>query len=475
MSNPRGFLEIDRVDPGYRNKDERVKDYKEVEKFLSEDEIKSQSSRCMDCGIPFCHGLGCPLSNVIPEWNELASQGKYQEALELLLDTSNFPEFTGRICPALCEASCTSGIDGEAVTIRQIEKFLVEKGFEEGWIKPQPPKERSDKKIAVIGAGPAGMAVADDLNKMGHNVTVFERANYAGGLLRYGIPDFKLDKNIVQRRVDLMTEEGVTFKFGVNVGVDTKIADILADFDAVCLTYGARAPRGLPENVVGRNAKGVEYAMDFLTQQNCRVSGEKVAGDELLAIDKNIVVIGGGDTGSDCVGTSNRQGAKSVTQIEIMPCPPETRDASTPWPEWPYMLRTSSSHKEGCERMWDVLTKEVVTNDEGHVTALNCAKVEWKIENGRPVSFTEVEGSEFQLKADLVLLAMGFVGPEKVGSIDDLGLNLDPRGNIVVNENGMTSAEKVFAAGDIVSGASLVVRAIKAGKDMAIDVDNYLK
>ncbi len=475
MSNPRGFLEIDRVDPDYRNKEERIKDYKEVEKFMSEDEIKSQSSRCMDCGIPFCHGLGCPLSNVIPEWNELASTGNYKEALQLLLDTSNFPEFTGRICPALCEASCTSGIDGEAVTIRQIEKFLVEKGFEEGWITPQVPETRSDKKIAVIGAGPAGMAVADDLNKMGHNVTVFERANYAGGLLRYGIPDFKLDKNIVQRRVDLMTAEGIEFKFGTNVGIDTKIADILANFDAVCLTYGARAPRGLPENVVGHNAQGVEYAMDFLTQQNCRVSGEDVAGNELIATDKNIVVIGGGDTGSDCVGTSNRQGAASVTQIEIMPRPPETRDASTPWPEWPYMLRTSSSHKEGCERMWDILTKEVVTNENGHVTALNCAKVEWKIENGRPVSFTEVENSEFQLKADLVLLAMGFVGPEKVGSISELTLDLDQRGNIVINESGMTSAEKVFAAGDIVSGASLVVRAIKAGKDMAVNVDNYLK
>ena len=472
MSNPRGFLEIDRKEPGYRPAKERLLDFKEVEQNLSIKEITEQSSRCMDCGIPFCHGIGCPLGNVIPEWNEFASQGRYKEALDLLLSTSNFPEFTGRICPALCEASCTAGLDGDAVTIRQIEKFLIEKGFSEGWVKPQPPKVRSGKKIAVIGSGPAGLAVADDLNKMGHSITVFERAQSAGGLLRYGIPDFKLDKGIVQRRIDLMSMEGIEFAFGINVGKDKKIKDMLKEFDAVCLAYGARAPRGLP--VPGHDLKGIYYAMDFLTQQNCRIAGENFAEKDILATDKNVVVIGGGDTGSDCVGTSNRHKAASVTQIEIMPCPPEKRDTSTPWPQWPYMKRTSSSHKEGCERMWNVMTENFEADDNGHVKALNCIKVTWKNDNGRPVSFEKIAGSEFTIKAELVLLAMGFVGPEKSGAIDELDLQLDQRGNVVIDENGMTSEEKVFAAGDLVSGASLVVRAIKAGKDMAVNVDKYL-
>ena len=473
MGNPKGFLEVKRKDPGYRPVKERIGDYKEVEMHLSEEELKKQASRCMDCGIPFCHGCGCPLGNIIPEWNDLVYKGRWEEALGLLLATNNFPEFTGKICPALCEASCTVGLNGDPVTIRQIELALVEKGFKEGYIKPNPPKTRSGKRVAVVGSGPAGLAVADQLNKMGHSVTVFERDNYAGGLLRYGIPDFKLDKALVQRRVDLMAAEGISFETGVHVGVDISSKYLLKRFDAVCITIGARAPRDI--KVPGRELNGVHFALEFLWQQNCRVCGQPFDVAELNASGKKVLVVGGGDTGSDCVGTSIRHGALSVTQIEIMPKPPESRDGSTPWPAWPYQLRTSSSHKEGCERMWNIATKSF-EGVNGVVKKVHAIKVEWEFDAmGRPSKMKEVPGSDFVIEADLVLLAMGFVGPEHEGILSQFGVEYDKRGNVLSDAKGMTTQKGVFAAGDVVSGASLVVRAINAGRKLADNVDKYLQ
>ncbi len=472
MGNPKGFLEVNRKDPGYRPVKERTSDYKEVELRLPQEEIKKQASRCMDCGIPYCHGSGCPLKNLIPEWNDLVYRGRWQEALDLLLYTNNFPEFTGRVCPALCEASCTIGINGDPVTIRQIELDLVEKGFKEGYIKPNPPKTRTGKCVAVVGAGPAGLAIADQLNKMGHSVTVFERDDFAGGLLRFGIPDFKLDKNIVQRRVDLMAAEGVEFETGVHVGVDISSKYLLKRFDAVCIAIGARAPRDL--KAPGRELSGVHFALDFLWQQNCRVSGQAFDASEISATGKRVLVIGGGDTGSDCVGTSVRQGALAVTQIEIMPKPPESRDSSTPWPYWPYQLRTSSSHKEGCERMWGVATK-AFEGENGVLKRVRAIKVEWEFDAaGRPSKMKEVPGSEFVIEADLAFLAMGFVGPERDGILSQFGVEYDKRGNVLTDDRQMTTQKGVFAAGDVVSGASLVVRAMAAGRKLAENVDKFL-
>lgn len=472
MGNPRGFLDISRKEPGYRPVDERVKDYREVEKKLSEDEAKAQASRCMDCGIPFCHGAGCPLGNMMPEFNELVYRGYWREALDILCSTNNFPEFTGRVCPALCEAACTVGLNGEAVAIRQVELSIIERGFQEGYFLRKAPQSRTGKKIAVIGSGPAGLAAADVLNKMGHSVKVFERDNSAGGLLRYGIPDFKLDKAIVQRRVDLMKAEGVEFETGVNAGIDISAKLLLNRFDAICLANGSKAPRDL--KIPGRELGGVHFAMDFLYQQNCRVAGEPVNEKEITAEGKNVLVIGGGDTGSDCVGTSIRHKAAKITQIEIMPQPPEGRHESTPWPMWPYLLRTSSSHKEGCKRMWGIQTKSF-EGKNGVVNKVNAIKVEWETDaSGRPVSMKEVPGSDFVIKADLVLLAMGFVGPEKNGLLEQLGVEYDKRGNVQLDADGMTSHKAVFAAGDIVSGPSLVVRAIDAGRKMAESVNAFL-
>jgi glutamate synthase (NADPH/NADH) small chain len=472
MGNPRGFLDIDRKEPGYRPADERVKDFNEVELRLSDDEIKEQAARCMDCGIPFCHGCGCPLSNLIPEFNDFVYNEEWEQALRILYATNNFPEFTGRICPALCEASCTVGLGGEPVAIRQIELSVIEKAYDEGLMKPHRPEKRSGFKVAVIGSGPAGLAVADDLNKQGHNVTVFERDRRPGGLLRYGIPDFKLDKKIIDRRLKIMEAEGVKFENAVNVGVDMSAGFILGRFDAVCLTCGAKGPRDLP--IPDRTLKGVCFAMDFLHQQNRRISGEKINEEDILATGKNVLVIGGGDTGSDCVGTSIRQGAASVTQIEIMPEPPEERDTSTPWPLWPYRKRTSSSHREGCERMWNVMSKSFEGKD-GFVSGVNAVKVKWDIENGRPMKLHEVVDSEFTIKAELVLLAMGFTGTEKPGAMGQFGVELDERGVVKVDEDGETSVKGVFAAGDVASGASLVVRAIAAGKKLALSVDRYFR
>ena len=472
MGTPKGFLEVGRKDPGYRPAEERVKDYNEVETHLSEADLKKQASRCMDCGIPFCHGCGCPVSNVIPEWNDLVYKGFWKEALDILRSTNNFPEFTGRICPALCEASCTVGLNGDAVTIRQIELEIIEKGYKEGYIKPEPPAVRTGKRIAVIGSGPAGLAAADQLNKSGHSVTVFERDLNVGGLLRYGIPDFKLDKKVVQRRVDLMVAEGVTFETGVDVGTDLSAKYLTNRFDAICITTGAKAPRDL--KTAGRELEGVHFAMEFLWQQNCRVCGQVFEGENITDKGKTVLVIGGGDTGSDCVGTSNRHGAKAVTQIEIMPEPPETRHPGTPWPLWPYQKRTSSSHKEGCTRMWNIATKSI-EGENGKVKRVNAIKVEWELgPTGAPLKMKEFPGSEFVIEADLVLLAMGFTGPEQGGIISQLGLELDQRSNVKVNADWMTSKPGVFAAGDVASGASLVVRAIAAGRKMAENVDKYL-
>jgi glutamate synthase (NADPH/NADH) small chain len=476
MTNPRGFIEIKRKEPGYRPVEERIKDFQEVETSLSREELEQQADRCMDCGIPFCHGCGCPLSNYIPEWNELVAEGKWEEAFYILNTTNNFPEFTGRICPALCEASCTAGLGGDPVTIRQIEKQLAEEAFAKGYIKPLPPAERSGYSVAVIGGGPAGLALADSLNKRGHCVTVFEKNKFAGGLMRYGIPDFKLDKNIIERRLNLMKEEGVVFKTGVCVGKDIFMDYICKEFDAVAITVGAEQPRDLP--VPGRELNGIYFAMEFLAQQNRRVSGAPLNAEPISAKGKKVLVIGGGDTGSDCVGTSIRQGAVSVTQIEIMPKPPESRSEFTPWPEWPYQLRTSSSHKEGCERKWNIMTK-AFTGEDGNVKKVQAVEVVWDIdgETGRPIKPNEVPDSAFEIEADLVLLAMGFTGPAAgmpEGPISKLDLELDARGNVKVDENGMSSVDGVFAAGDAATGASLVVRAINSGRLLAESIDTYL-
>ncbi len=472
MGKAKGFLEIRRNEPGYRPAEERVRDFAEVEKRLSDSEIKEQAARCMDCGIPFCHGCGCPLGNLIPEWNELVFKGQWKDALALLYKTNNFPEFTGRICPALCETSCTVGISGEPVSIRQIELTLVEKGYRDGLIKPNPPTSRSGSKVAVVGSGPAGLAVADQLNKMGHSVTVSEQDLKPGGYLRYGIPDFKLEKSIVKRRIDLMEAEGVKFELGICAGKDISAKFIKSRFDAICLACGAREARDL--NIPGRELKGIHQALDFLKQQNMRNSLEYLAGEEILASGKKVLVIGGGDTGSDCIGTSLRQNAKSVMQIEILPKPPEERPDFTPWPSWPYVLRTSSSHKEGCERKWSVLSKSF-EGKNGHLRGLNATMVEWECDPfGKPLKMKEISGSEFFIEADLAFLAMGFVGAVKPGIIDDLSLAMTKQGTVEINDSKMTSEKGCFAAGDLVTGASLVVRAMASGRDCADAINAFL-
>ena len=475
MTKPRGFIEIPPIRTSYRDVDERVKDFAEVEIKLSENEVKEQASRCMDCGIPFCHGCGCPLGNIIPEWNELISNGYWKESLQILLSTNEFPEFTGKVCPALCEGSCTVGLNDEPVTIRQIELALVEKGFENGWIKPFIPQKRTGKKVAVVGSGPSGLSTASRLNKLGYNVTVFERDNKPGGLLRYGIPDFKLEKKLVERRIDLMKESGIKFECDIDVGIDISGDFLLKKFDAVCLANGALIPREL--NIAGRELKGVYYAMEFLSQQNRRIANETITKSEISAKGKKVVVIGGGDTGSDCVGTSIRQGAISVTQIEIMPKPPIDRHESTPWPLWPYKLRNSSSHKEGCRRIWSVMTTNFEDSNNNNIGTVNTVNVEWEYnEEGIPVSFKKIPGSEKSIKADLVLIAMGFVGSERSTLSEQLKITFDKRGNIITNEDSKVNckSERVFAAGDTASGASLVAKAIYSGSQAAENINNFL-
>jgi glutamate synthase (NADPH/NADH) small chain len=472
MGKPTGFMEYGRMLPPKRAVEERRKDYKEIDLSLDETQKKEQAARCMDCGTPFCHH-GCPLGNVIPEFNDAVYQGNWEEAYQILSTTNNFPEFTGRICPAPCEASCVLGINKPPVTIEYIEKSIIEAAFEKGLVKPEKPLKRTGKKVAVIGSGPAGLAAAAQLNKAGHMVTVFERAGAIGGLLRYGIPDFKLEKWVVERRVKVMEESGIIFKTSTNVGVDIRTNDLLNNFDAILLCTGSTVPRDLP--LKGRELKGVHFAMDFLSQQNKRVQGGTVPETEsIMATDKKVVVIGGGDTGSDCVGTSNRHGATSVTQIELMPMPPSQRTASMPWPSWPMILRTSTSHEEGCERQWAIHTKEFVGDSAGNLKAIKLVDLEWSIPApGKGLQFTEVPGTEREVPCDLVFLAMGFVGPEQNNVVKELDLLLDGKGNILCS-NYQSSHPKVFAAGDARRGQSLVVWAISEGREAARQVDIHL-
>lgn len=474
MGKTTGFLEFERTERGYIKPEERLKNYKEYVTPLPEAELTKQAARCMNCGIPYCHN-GCPVNNMIPDWNDLVYRDQWQAALETLHSTNNFPEFTGRICPAPCEASCTLNITETPVTIKSIECAIVDRGWEEGWIKPQIPTHKTGKRVAVVGSGPAGLAAAQQLARAGHAVTLFEKHDRIGGLLRYGIPDFKMEKQLIDRRVQQMAAEGVEFRTGTEVGSTLPFDVLLAGYEAVVLTGGAEWPREL--EVDGRNLSGIYPAMDYLTQQNKRVAGDTedraAPRGTISATGKHVVVIGGGDTGADCIGTSARQGAASITQIEIMPKPPEHENKGLTWPNWPHKLRTAPAHYEGCERDWAVLTKRAV-GENGRVTALDCARVEWVHEAGR-MKMREVAGSEFQMKADLVLLAMGFVGPRRAGLLETSGVALDARGNVQADtEAYQTSVPKVFAAGDMRRGQSLVVWAIREGRQCARAVDEFL-
>lgn len=471
MADPKGFIKIKRKNAGSRPIYERVRDYAEVEQTLNTEDRKLQASRCMDCGVPFCH-WACPVHSYIPDWQEALHRGDWAEASKILHATNDFPEFTGRVCPAPCENSCTLAINDDAVTIRENEAAVVERAFAEGIIKPEPPAVRTGKKVAVIGSGPAGLSVAARLNKRGHQVEVFERDDAAGGLLRYGIPDFKLNKRVIDRRLEILEAEGIQFHTEVEVGKDIAASDLLLGFDAVCLAIGARQPRDLP--IPGRELAGIHFAMDYLSQQNKVVSGRwNGNGQQITAKGKHVVVIGGGDTGSDCVGTANRQGAESVTQIEIMPKP---EDASGPNPDWPFKrrtLKTSSSHEEGCERRWSLASK-TFTGEKGRVKSIQTKAVQWQQDAAGQWQMQEKAGSEGELKADLVLLAMGFVHPVHQGLLEQLQTEKDARGNVQTNEQGLTSADKVFAAGDAVSGANLVVTAIADGIQTAEKIDAFL-
>ncbi|MDC7239998.1 MAG: glutamate synthase subunit beta [Spirochaetales bacterium] len=473
MGKVLGFVEYDRTDFKYRPVEDRLKDYKEVMIPTPVESLKDQGARCMDCGTPFCHNLGCPITNLIPEWNDAVYRGQWKEAFERLEITNNFPEVTGRVCPAPCETSCTLSINDAPVTIKQMELGIIEKAWSAGWVKPLPPKFETGKSVAVVGSGPAGMAASQQLRRMGHQVTLFEKSEKIGGLLRYGIPDFKLDKGVLDRRIEQMKAEGVNFETGVAIGEDLSIRYLQNKFDAVLITMGAGAPRNLP--VPGRELDGVHFAMEYLSQSNKNVSGEIYDDAVINAKGKTVLVIGGGDTGSDCVGTANRQGAKKVYQVEIMPKPLEWKEPYNPnWPDWPAILRTSSSHNEGCERDWNVTTLKF-EGKNGKLKGGSFQKVEWKADpaGGRP-QMVPVEGSEFDLKVDLVFLAMGFVHVEHNRIITDLNLELDGRGNIKTDGNYGTSIDGVFAAGDAETGASLVVRALGHGRKAAEAVDAYL-
>lgn len=479
MAKPTGFLETKRQSVSYRDKAERTKDFKQVMLPVDEGQLKDQASRCMDCGVPFCSNPnsgrgGCPLGNVIPDWNDMVYRGKWEEAISRLHSTNNFPEFTGSICPAPCEQSCVLGINDDPVTIKNIEFKIVSHAWENGYIKPVIPAKRSGKSVAVVGSGPAGLAAAQQLARAGHTVTVFEKSDRIGGLLRYGIPEFKMEKWIIDRRLDQMKEEGVLFQTGVNVGVDLTSADLRKNFDAVLLTTGAEQPRDLP--VEGRDLEGVHFAMEFLPQATKRVHGDELPPEhDILATGKHVIVLGGGDTGSDCVGTSLRQGAASVTSLELMPEPPEGRNPSTPWPMWKMIARSSSSHDEGGERKFAMMTKRF-TGSNGRIEKLHGVEVRFgdPDKSGRP-QMEDVPGSEFELQADLVLLALGFLGPVQGGLIDELGLKLDPRGNVEAQMNDFRTSEPgVFAAGDCRRGQSLVVWAQAEGREAAREVDRYL-
>ena len=470
MGKETGFLELDRRDRDYLDPKERLGNYREFVVQPDDETLKGQAARCMNCGIPYCHN-GCPVNNIIPDWNHLVYEGDWKNALDVLHSTNNFPEFTGRICPAPCEASCTLNIIDQPVTIKSIECAIVDRGWEEGWITPQVPEKKTGKSVAVVGSGPAGMACAQQLARAGHSVTLFEKNDRIGGLLRYGIPDFKMEKHLINRRCVQMEAEGVEFRTSKEIGVDVSFKSLAENYDAIVLSGGAEDARALA--IPGAEMPGVRLAMEFLTQQNKRNAGDDeqraAPRGTLTATGKKVVVIGGGDTGSDCVGTSNRQGAESVVQLEIMPKPPEKEDKALTWPDWPLKLRTSSSHEEGVERDWAVLTKRVVGDGE-KVTGLECVRVEWK--DGQ---MQEIEGSEFTLPADLILLAMGFVGPKKAGLLDQAGVELSDRGNVAANtDDYKTSVDKVWACGDMRRGQSLVVWAIREGRQCARAVDEAL-
>jgi glutamate synthase (NADPH/NADH) small chain len=472
MGKPTGFMDSGRKPPERRPVPLRMADYQEFYQPWPENQAREQGSRCMDCAVPFCH-LGCPLGNVIPEFNHQVYLGNWQQALSVLAATNNFPEFTGRICPAPCEASCVLSIDSDPVTIEYIEKEIADRGFAEGWIKPEPPTERTGKRVVVVGSGPAGLAAAQQLNRAGHEVTVFERDEYIGGLLTLGIPDFKLDKEVVRRRVGQLVEEGITFSTGVNVGVNYPVEDLLSGFDAICLACGSTQARDLP--VPGRELDGIHLAMEYLTQQNRVLAGHDIEPSRrITAQDKSVVILGGGDTGADCLGTAHRQGAEIVHQLELLPEPPAQRLTSNPWPQWPAILRTTAAHEEGGVRDYNVLTKSF-TGSNGKVKRLHAVRVDWSQlgSNGRP-GMREVPGSEFVIEVDLVLLAMGFLHPEHNGVLTQLGVELDGRGNVKADRNRMTSVPGVFAAGDAARGQSLVVWAIAEGRDAARGVDQYL-
>ncbi len=473
MGKPTGFMDYTRIDPKKRPVAERISDYKEIEQMLPLEELTRQAARCMDCGVPSCHAYGCPVVNRIPDWNDMIYSGHWKRALDLLHSTNNFPEVTGRICPAPCETACTLGINQPAVSIRHIELQIIERGFEEGWIYPETTNRRTDKRVAIIGSGPAGLAAAQQLARAGHEVVVFEKDDRVGGLLRYGIPDFKMEKWVIDRRLEQMQAEGVRFETGVYAGIDMSARFLSRSFDAIVITAGATVPRDL--DVPGRDLEGIHFAMPFLSQQNRIVAGDIVPDDQrFTANGKDVVVVGGGDTGSDCVGTSRRHGAKSITQIEILPQPPQDRTVQNPWPEWPNIMRSSTSHEEGCGRKWSILTKKFKGKD-GKVQSLECVEITWsEPDTNDRRSFKEIPGSEFELKADLVLFATGFVHVEHGPLVQDLALKLDGRGNIQVDSNFMTSTEGVFAAGDTVMGASLVVRAIAQGRKAAEGVKKFL-
>lgn len=472
MGEPRGFLKSARQTNAYRQICERIKDYKEVSKLRTDKQSEEQASRCMDCGTPFCHSA-CPIGNYIPEWNDFMFRAHWKEGIELLEATNNLPEVTGRVCPALCEYACVLGLNDDAVTIRENELSIVEYGFKNNLIKPVRVAKRTRKKVAVIGSGPAGLSCAAQLNRAGHSVVVFERDNLAGGILRYGIPDFKLEKNILDRRIDIWSKEGVVFKTSIDVGKDYPIKKLIEEFDAVCLAGGSRVPRDL--KIPGRELEGIHFAMDYLTQSNKRVSGEKIAKSALIdAAGKKVVVIGGGDTGADCVGTAHRQGASCVVQIEVMPQPDTCRNQDSPWPKYPLLLKTTSSHEEGGERHWAVLTRSF----EGKAKTLkklSCIRVEFEKDPVKGCSLMkEISGSEFEIETDLAIIAVGFLYPQRSGLLEGLRVDLDSRGNVGTDSNYMTSVEKVFCAGDMHRGQSLVVWAISEGRRAAYSIDKYL-
>ena len=465
------FLSINRKEAGYRPVIERVADFGEVEQTLNSEDRILQASRCMDCGVPFCH-WACPLGNLIPEWQEALYKGKWQEAYRILLTTNNFPEFTGRVCPALCEKGCVLAIENQAVTTRENEASIVEHAFLEGYVKANPPKSRTGKKVAVIGAGPAGLAAADMLNCVGHTVTVYEKDEAPGGLLRFGIPDFKLNKMVIDRRVNLLEEEGITFLYEMNIGVEIKAKQLLKDYDAVCLAIGAGQPRDL--TVEGRDLKGVHFALELLQQQNRVVAGKTFSKDEIItAKGKHVLVIGGGDTGSDCVGTANRHKAAKVTQIEIMPMPPENYNPDTPWPNYPMVLKTSSSHKEGCERRWNLASKRFI-GEKGNVTGVEVVEVEWTKDTDGRMKMHETGKTEI-IKSELVLLSMGFTSPVHEGLLEQLKVQYDNRGNVAAVTPSQSSVSKVFVAGDATLGANLVVRAIASGRNAAKTINKFLR